>query len=168
MTTTSAAFAADTKVPVERTRAELDALLAKHGAANRGVITDDENGTAAVAFILQGLKYRLDVPLPRMEDLRLKPGEKPPYGWRGWSTSQRDAWMRKEWEQLCRARWRAVLLLVKSKLEMVRLGVSTIEREFLADLVLPGGKTVHHAMAANIQRALAEGKMPTLMLPEAT
>lgn len=165
---TTNAFAADTKVPVERTKMELDQLLAKHGAGNRGVITDDDRGKAAVIFVLEGLKYRLEIPLPAPNDFRPKDGEKPPHGWKSWRDTDRNDWVARTWEQSCRARWRAVLLLVKAKLETIRMGASTPEREFLADLVLPSGETVHNAMADNIHRALAAGKMPTLMLPEAT
>lgn len=41
-------YAAGTTVPVERSRAELDKILAKHGATQRGVVQDDEAGRAAV------------------------------------------------------------------------------------------------------------------------
>lgn len=159
-------FAENTKVPVEKSKMELDTLLMKHGAANRGVQTDDINGKAAIAFVLAGLKYRLEIPLPRIE-LLPAPGDEP-RGWRGWSEEDRAAWVRKEWEQSCRSRWRAVLLLVKAKLELVRLKVSTVEKEFFADLVVPGGQTMHAAMSESIQRALVDGTMPVLMLPEST
>lgn len=41
-----------------------------------------------------------------------------------------------------RARFRALLLVIKAKLVAVRENISTIEREFLADVVGPDGRTV--------------------------
>jgi hypothetical protein len=57
-----------------------------------------------------------------------------------------------------------VLLLLKSKLEIVRLGMTSLEREFLADMVLPGGSTVHHAIADALRRELASGELPNRLL----
>jgi hypothetical protein len=44
---------------------------------------------------------------------------------------------RAQWDQAYRERWRWLVLLTKAKLEIVRVGVSTCEREFFADLLLP-------------------------------
>jgi hypothetical protein len=52
-----------------------------------------------------------------------------------------------EREQECMSRWRAILLIVKAKLEAISSGISTIEREFLADVVVAAdGRTVHEVM----------------------
>jgi hypothetical protein len=61
-----------------------------------------------------------------------------------------------------RERWRSLLLLLKAKLEAVRVGLSTAEKEFLADLVLDDGRSVYQAMGERIQLALASGKVPAL------
>jgi hypothetical protein len=139
-------YAAGTTVPVERSRAELDKILAKHGATQRGIVQDDDVGRAAVMFVMAGSQYRLEVPLP------LAPKFSTP----------------SKWEQACRERWRAVVLLVKAKLELARLGVSTVQREFMADLVLPNGQTLHTAMQGPIADALKAGMMPKLLLTGGT
>ena len=55
-------------------------------------------------------------------------------------------------------------MLVKAKLEYVALGLSTVEREFLADVFLPNGRTVHEELAAGIQQAYLDGaSMPKLL-----
>ena len=43
-------YASGTSVPVERSRAELETLLAKHGADQRGIATDDTRGVATITF----------------------------------------------------------------------------------------------------------------------
>ena len=51
-------FAQHTKVPVETTRAEIDKLLGRHGATQRGVMQDDEKQRAIVAFAFRGRSTR--------------------------------------------------------------------------------------------------------------
>lgn len=67
------------------------------------------------------------------------------------------------WEQACRSRWRALYLIIKAKLEAVESGISTIEREFLYDIVLPDGKTVGEFMTPQIAAAYETGEMPPML-----
>lgn len=135
-------YAQNTDVPVERSRAEIDRLLTKHGATSTGILVDGD--LAVVHFVIKGARYRLDVPLPSAADLEA--GRR----------SRRGLTL----EQLRRERWRAVVLLLKSKLEVARLGITTIEREFLSDLVLPNGATVHEQFADAIRAGLGSGPRP--------
>lgn len=136
-------YAENTTVSVEKSRAEIDTLLGKHGASHRGIQVNEDLCMAQIAFVIQGRKYRLDVPLPK-EDKRHP---------------------RKRYEQSCRSRWRAILLMLKAKLELVEIGVSSVEREFLADMVLADGQTMHLAVAEAIKRGLDSGTAPILALP---
>lgn len=47
-----------------------------------------------------------------------------------------------EHPQEARARWRALLLVVKAKMESVDAGIEEFEEAFLANIVMPGGQTV--------------------------
>ena len=134
-------YAAGTSVSAEKSRAEIDTLLSKHGATQRGIQVDDAANMAIVAFVVSGLKYRIDVPLPKEEQPDVRPK-----GWYGWDDERRRLFVRKQLDQTARERWRAIVLLLKAKLEAVRLGLTTIDREFAADLVLPNGKTVHESL----------------------
>lgn len=161
---TAAAFAEGTEVPVEKSRAEIDGLLGKHGATQRVLAMDDERGLAIVAFTLKARQYRLELPIPTKEDVWPKAGKEP----QGWHTTfdsaRQNAWVDKQREQRTRERWRALVLLLKGKLEIVRLGFSTVEREFLADLVLPNGERMHAALEDKIESAYQTGGMPPLLL----
>ena len=68
--------------------------------------------------------------------------------------------------QACRQRWRALLLVIKAKLEAVTAGISTIETEFLANIVLPDNTTAGEWMIPQIDQAYRTGQMPP-MLPAA-
>ena len=137
-------YAAGTSVPVERSRAELDTLLGKHGATSRIIGMEDEPGkprAALVGFKLGPHSFKLLVPLAGLNGF--------------------DKHMTKAAHARCNARdrerWRLIILLVKAKLEAIRLGVSTAEREFMPDLIIDGGRT--------LQEALAGGGMSRLLLP---
>lgn len=39
-------------------------------------------------------------------------------------------------------RWRSMFLITKAKLEYIELGYSSIEKEFLSDIMLPHGETI--------------------------
>lgn len=155
------AYASRTSVPVVRSRAELDALLEKYGATRRALGHDEEAGFAFAVFEIQGRQVRLRVPLPRKTDYPLKGKE--PRSWYYMGETQRDAWRAKQVEQLHRERWRQLLLLVKAKLEAVQLGLSTFEREFLADIFLANGRTVHEEIEANIAQNYINGGAPKLL-----
>jgi hypothetical protein len=120
------------------------------------VVCDEEAGRAFVVFRLSDRSVRLNVPLPKLGDRAFERD--------GRGTRRTEPKKREAWEQSCRERWRLLVLLVKSKLEAVAAGVTTIEREFLADVFLPDGRTVHEALVDPIREAYADGKVRPLML----
>jgi hypothetical protein len=127
-------YAKHTDVPVEKTKAAIEKLLAQHGATSRGVMQDDTKWIAAIAFVIKGAHFRVDVPLPNRRHFK--------------SAQAHD--------QAGRSRWRLVLLALKSKLELVALGASTVEREFLASLLLPNGHTVQEDLSEIIRRGMTD------------
>ena len=77
-----------------------------------------------------------------------------------------DRQVQESHEQACRQRWRALLLVIKAKLEAVTAGISTMEAEFLANIVLPDNTTAGDWMIPQIGEAYRTGEMPP-MLPAA-
>lgn len=53
--------------------------------------------------------------------------------------------------QKARSRWRALFLVIKAKLEGVSSGIETIEEAFLANIVMPDGRTVMEHTAPAIE-----------------
>jgi hypothetical protein len=68
-----------------------------------------------------------------------------------------------EGPQSQRQKWRALLLLVKAKLEAVDAKISTFEEAFLADIVMPDGRTVYDATRGPIKLAYESGHAPALL-----
>lgn len=126
-------YAEKTKVPVDRSRAELERLLQAHGATQRAVYFDDDSSLVRVQFRIAERMVRISFEAPAKS------------------------------EQRARQAWRRTILIVKAKLELVHDGASTIEREFLADIVLPDGKTVHEVIGGQLTKTYKDGKMPPLL-----
>jgi len=65
--------------------------------------------------------------------------------------------------QQVNSRWRALLLVIKARLEAIDLGIMTFEEAFLAETVLPDRSTVAETMLPQIESAYVTGKMPPLL-----
>lgn len=138
-------YAEDTKIPVERTRGEIEAMLAKAGAGAFAFFT--EPGKAMIVFQLKGLRIRFDLPL------------QPPADHESGADKNRR-------EKHTRSRWRALGLCIKAKLESVSSGIETLEETFLAHVVLDDGHTTVGSFSIpQIQAAAKSGKMPPLLPP---
>lgn len=66
-------------------------------------------------------------------------------------------------QQQVMARWRALFLVIKAKLEAIDIGITSIEEAFLAETVLPDRHTVAEVMLPQIENAYASGSMPPLL-----
>lgn len=142
-------YADDTNVPVEKSRAEIEALLSRYGADQ--FASGWTETQAVIMFRCKGRHVRLVLPVPDKEDFRRTPVRAV---WRS------DDEMRKAWEQGCRQRWRALALCIKAKLEAVECEITTFEQEFLAHIVLPSGESVGAWLAPQLDAAYTNGAMP--------
>jgi hypothetical protein len=149
-------FANDTTVPVERSKAEIERLLGRYGAAR--FMSGWDGDTAVIGFVLGNRTIRFTLPLPAKTD---KQFHRTPTG----RQRRNPADAERAWEQACRSRWRALLLVIKAKLEAVQVGISTVEDEFLAWTVLPGdGRTVGERLRLTIDESVRSGKPALLAL----
>lgn len=141
---TTRRFAEDTKVPVQKTRMEIETLLKKHGATR--VVTYEGEGIALIGFMLGGRAIKMQVSVPP-EPVK----------------AAKFSGARRAWEQDLRRIWRALGLIIKAKLESIASKISTVEREFMADVVMPNGATVGEMLRDQIDTAY-RGGAPTLQL----
>lgn len=133
-------FAAKTSVPVDKTRVEIERLVMKHKAVQYGTAVDHAIGQARVQFKLYDRVVRFTLALPD--------GKK----FKGDRLAQME-----------RSLWRALLLVVKAKLEAVESGITTFEQEFLAHIVLPNDRTVADIVVPLVGEAYGTGTMPRLL-----
>src|ERR1041385_262371 len=153
-------YAEQTSVPVERSRAEIERTLERYGADQFLYGWDAE--AAIVRFRAHGRHVAFWLPLPRRDDPKFTEYRRARYG----SSGQRsEAEALKRWEQACRQRWRALVLVIKAKLEAVQTGITDFESEFMAHIVLPNGQTVGALLKPQVEQAYSSGQMPTGLLP---
>lgn len=126
-------YASATSVSVERSRAEIESLLRKHGAT--GFAYAWQESSARIEFMLHNRHLRFELVLPDPADRAFA---QTPGGRRTRRPEDRE----RAWEQACRSSWRALLLIIKAKLEAIAIGVSVFEQEFLAFIVTRDGRTV--------------------------
>ncbi len=58
----------------------------------------------------------------------------------------------------------ALLLVIKARVEALEAGITTLEHEFPANMVLPDNSTVSDGLTPRLHEAVAEGRV-LLMLP---
>lgn len=128
------AYAARTIVPVSESIAEIEKTARRYGGDQFVFGVADEQ--AVVGFSKDGRQVRFHVPF----------GEKDG----GYSQRQRQ-------------RMRALLLVIKARLEAVESGVEAFEDSFLANIVMPNGRLLSQEVRAQIAHAYEAGEMPKLL-----
>ena len=147
-------YAQNTAVTVDRSKAEIERTLERYGATAFLSGYDRDANVAWLMFRMKQATVKILIPMPRHEDFdrndrgRLR------------KTEAQDL----EWRKATRQRWRALALLVKAKLESVASGISTVEKEFLGDILLLSGRTIAEEIAPQIDAAFKEGRMPKQLL----
>jgi len=154
----SGKYASQTAVSIDRSRVDIERCLERYGA--RGFYYGSEADRAMIGFRVLGehgrmvaVRMHLGLPDPDADEFTKTPTGKDRTGQAA----------RQAWEQSCRSRWRALLLIVKAKLEAVSVGITTIEREFMPDVLLGDGRTIGEVVEE--QRAALEGGERLLLLP---
>lgn len=125
------AYAERTDVPFDRSIQQLQQMLRKRGA--RQIVFGEDDDRFAIQFCLSDrmIRFRLSLADP---------------------ASRRSA------DQIRRSRARALLLVVKAKLESVDTGIETIEQAFLANVVMMDGLTVHERISDEVALEYASGR----------
>ena len=153
-------YASNTTVSVAKTKGEIEQLLQRHGATGFGYIC--EEARAAIAFTIADpdlpgagrieVRTTLVLPDPNSDEFTLTPT----------GIVRHPDKIRALWETACRASWRALLLLIRAKLESVQAGITTIEEQFMSDVLLPSGETVGQTYEAQ-RHKLQSGDTPLML-----
>ena len=144
-------YAAQTKVSIALSKTDIEALLTSYGATGFGYITEGDR--AMVAFNMEGRRVQLMLVMPSIDDFALTRG----------NSGRTAAAQESAREQAYRSRWPALLLIIKAKLEEVEAGITNLETEFLANIVLANGVTVGQVTSPQIEEHYQTGKMPALL-----
>jgi hypothetical protein len=132
---------------------EIERILVRYGATEFQYGWRDNE--ARIAFGIADRRILFHLPLPLRDD----------YKWTAHRPPQRRS--KPSWdaayEQAVRQRYRALALIIKAKLEAVASGITTMEVEFLAHILLPDGSTVGEQVLPRVALAYERGEVPELL-----
>lgn len=150
-------YAADTTVPMEKSRNEIERTLTRYGAESFAYAISGEQ--AQVGFVIHGRHVRFRIQMPDAEEPRFTTYKRGSVPHRRTESAQTELW-----EKACRQVWRALALVIKAKLEAVAAGITTIEDEFLAHTLLPDGQTFGEWARPQVDEAYRVAKMPDRLM----
>jgi hypothetical protein len=142
------AYAENTAVPVERSKAEIERMLSRYGADQ--FMSAWSSQQALIGFTAHKRMVRFTLPLPTPEQFRY-------HVVRGRKKARTDAEVRTAIDRETRRRWRSLVLAIKAKLEAVASKISSFEDEFLPWIVLPSGRTVGQEVLPQIDELYEAG-----------
>lgn len=155
------AYAVGTSVPVEKSRAEIERLLSRHKCSKFLAGVDHEAHRATVQFQANNRIVKFDIALPDPRDPKWK-------RIKGRYMERSAVGVQKIVDQEERSRWRALLLVIKAKLEAIESGIATFEDEFLAHTLLPNQQTVAEWVGPAVAQIYDTGRMPSRQLTTTT
>lgn len=144
-------YAENTSVSIQESRNEIERVLQRYGADGFAFGTAD--GQSLVAFRIEGHQVRIAVKMPDPENHKLDR--------RGYTRGEES--LQKALDTASRQRWRALLLVIKAKLEAIETGITTFEDEFLAHWVTSDGATVGEKIRPQLRQMIDFGRVPALM-----
>lgn len=145
-------YASTTTVSSAKSKAEIEAIVERYGASQ--FVSGWSADHAIVGFTMMDRQVKFVLTMPDKNRREFTHHSKGP------RTAEAAL---AQWEQACRSRWRALLLVIKAKLEAVESGISAFEDEFMANIVLPDGQLVGQFMRPQIAHAYETREMPALL-----
>lgn len=143
-------YAEDTDVPVARTKADIEQLLARYGADQYATGWDKETGEELVSCRLNGRHLRFSVRRPKLSAFKLTEG-----GLKRNPSAQQAAA-----DKHYRAQWRRLRLLLLAKFEAIAEEVTSFDAEMAPYVLLPNNTTVADHLAAQVDAVYRTGQMP--------
>lgn len=144
-------FATDTNVSPDKTLPEIMMVLRRYNATKTVYGMDADYVT--IVFEMRGKRVRFLMQMPTEDDAKVKVNQ-----------SGATRFSHSAYDQRIRSMWRSLLLTIKAKLESVESGIEEFEDAFMAQLVLPDGRTMGEWAKPQIDAIYSEGKMPPLLM----
>lgn len=140
-------YAENTAVAFEKSISEIIGLVKRAGAQQIGQFEGDDQ--FAIQFVLENRMIRFRLPFPTIDQMPTRNGN---------NVTLTNQQRRDRLDQRIRQRGRALLLVIKAKIESVESGIETIEQAFLAHVVMANGETVHERVSKSIAIEYQTGK----------
>jgi hypothetical protein len=132
-------------------------MLKRYGADAFGYLEDGRK--VRIAFRMRNRQFRFTLSMPDPKEERFTMVSKGAIGMQPRSPTSRA----NVYDQACRSLWRALLLVIKAKLEAVEVGIVTLEDEFLAQTVTGTGETVAEIIQPQLIEHYKDPKRPLML-----
>lgn len=149
----SGQYAARTEVSADRSRNEIERLLVRYGATSFAYGWEGQEVMIGFRMRERMIRFRLPMPDPDDDAFHVTAA-----GRERTAKAARDLF-----EQEVRRRWRSLALVVKAKLEAVEVGIADFEHEFLANIVLPDGRSYGEFAVPQLATVYRERRMPPML-----
>jgi len=152
-------YALNTSVSTDKSINEIRAVLKKYGAT--GFAFGESNQAIQVGFELRGRRVRFRVPMPTAESVKnqIDLNVRNQYT-RGLSNNEV---VKRTIEKATPQLYRALLLVIKAKLESVESGIESFDQAFMAHLLLPSGETISEWWAPQADQIYSGKRMPPML-----
>lgn len=147
-----ATYAKDTTVDASRSRDEIERTLVRYGADQFMYGWRDKQ--ALVEFKMRERRIRFLLKLPSKDEFKFTDAKR---------IVRSDKAQAEAYDQACRQRWRALLLVIKAKLESQEAGIETFEEAFAMQTVLPDGSTAAEYFLPQVATAYKTQIMPPML-----
>ena len=142
-------YAQGTGVSVDQSKGELKRVIYKYGASNYKYGEEDDRAMVMFSKNDRIVRFVITFPPPDSKQFTHTAGR---------HTERTQAAAYKEYEAEQRRRWRALILAIKAKFEVVESGIASFEEEFLSYILLPNSLTVGQVALPGIDEAYRKGK----------
>lgn len=146
-------YARGTSVSVDRSKQDIESVLKRYGADQ--FMYGWKEDMAIIGFRAHERMIRFELPIPDKSAFKRTASGRMRHG----SSATIDA----AHDQAIRQRWRALVLVIKAKLEAVASGITTFEDEFLAHIVLATGETLGAWIRPQLPQHYENKQMPRLL-----
>jgi hypothetical protein len=151
-------YASGTSVGEDRSRSEIEYLLARFGADRFGYATDRVQRVAKIMFQYKGADFVFPMPIASKDDkaMRHHKGGRP----------RTDIQIEKAVKDENRRRWRSLCLAIKAMLVGVEDGIFNFAEIMMPFMVWGDGRTTAQTLLPIAEQALAAGRsLPSLSDP---
>lgn len=144
-------FANSTHVPIDRSLGEIRKTILRYGGDQFLTGEDTKSNRAFIGFRIRGTSVKIYLPLPDKSTF---------YKTEKGRARRNESLVQQAYEQASRQSWRALNLVIKAKLEAVEAGITSIEQEFLANLLLRDGqRTLLEGIGKDLPQVMGEGHL---------
>ena len=148
-------YAINTETSVDKSKTDISRLLSRYGATTTSI--NETQQFALVAAEIHGVQIRIRLDLPQKNDPNITMTPQKRYR----SKPARE----KEYQRAIKSTWRALFMILNSRLEEVDRGISTAQQAFMPWIMLPDNSIVEDHVLNTIEIAYKTGQVPSI-LPE--